>query len=231
MSVPANCVYGDPNANYTVALVGDSHAAQWFPALERIAKHEGWRIVTFVKVACPFIDMPVGNTALQREYRECAAFDAATLIRLAGAQTGPDARLDEPIRDPRAERRRRHSRRQGRRDRPHDRSHPGRTAIIVDTPYAGIDVPACLSAHPSNIDACAIPRWMAFSANLGAIEAVAAKSSGAGLIDLTRRICVGKPCSVVVNDRIVFRDFGHLTATFSRSLAPALDAAIKALGR
>ena len=29
----------------------------WFPALERLAKHEGWRLVTFVKVACPFIDM------------------------------------------------------------------------------------------------------------------------------------------------------------------------------
>jgi hypothetical protein len=32
---------------------------------------------------------------------------------------------------------------------------------------------------------------------------------------------------VVVNGMIVFRDLGHLTATFSRSLAPALDSAIR----
>jgi hypothetical protein len=54
----------------------------WFPALERLAKHERWRIVTFVKVACPFIDMRVGNVALKREYRECADFNEATIAVL-----------------------------------------------------------------------------------------------------------------------------------------------------
>ena len=66
------------DGRFTVALVGDSHAAHWFPALERLAKHKGWRIVTFVKVSCPFIDMRVRNLALKREYRECAAFNEAT---------------------------------------------------------------------------------------------------------------------------------------------------------
>jgi hypothetical protein len=103
---------------------------------------------------------------------------------------------------------------------------PGRVAILVDTPYAGRDVPACLSEHPSNVEACAIPRSVAFTDHLGGLESIAAKTAGAGRIDLTKRICIGDPCSVVVNDRIVFRDIGHLTATFSRSLAPALDAAL-----
>ena len=104
---------------------------------------------------------------------------------------------------------------------------PGRTAVIVDTPYAKIDVPSCLSSHEDDIDACAIPRAVAFTDHLGAIEAVAAKAAGAALIDLTARICAGEgPCSVVVNSTIVYRDHSHLTATFSRSLAPALGAAI-----
>jgi hypothetical protein len=34
---------------------------------------------------------------------------------------------------------------------------------------------------------------------------------------------------VVVNDKIVYRDHSHLTATFSRSLAPALGAAVAPL--
>jgi SGNH domain-containing protein len=84
-----------------------------------------------------------------------------------------------------------------------------------------------LSSHETDIDACAIRRAVAFTDHHGAIEAAAAKTSGAGLIDLTDRICVRDgPCAVVVNDKIVFRDQGHLTATFSRSLAPALGATI-----
>ena len=223
---PADCVYGVRDGTFTVALVGDSHAAQWFPALERLAKHEGWRIVTFVKVACPFIDMRVANTALKREYRECAAFNEATIDRLRSIR--PDLTLvsmsriaihplsadDDTV-----------AAKGAAVGRMLDRL-TGRVAIIVDTPYAGWDVPGCLSAHEDDVTACAIPRSTAFTDHLGGLETVAAKASGAGRIDLTKRVCVGSPCSVVVNGMIVFRDIGHLTATFSRSLAPALDGAI-----
>jgi peptidoglycan/LPS O-acetylase OafA/YrhL len=229
VTVPPDCTYGVATADFTVALVGDSHAAQWFPALERVAKHEGWRIVTFVKVACPFIDMRVGNTALKREYRECAEFNEATLDRLGRIKPDltivsmsriaihPMAASDDTVSAKGAAVGRMLAR------------IPGRVAILVDTPYAGRDVPACLSQHLSNVEACAIARGVAFTDHLGALEAAAAKAAGAARIDLTKRICVGDPCSVVVNDRIVYRDIGHLTATFSRSLAPALDAAIAAI--
>jgi peptidoglycan/LPS O-acetylase OafA/YrhL len=226
ITVPPDCTYGVAGAAFTVALVGDSHASQWFPALDRLARHEGWRVVTFVKVACPFIDMRVSNTALKREYRECADFNEATLRRLADIR--PDLTLvsmsriaihplsaaDDTVAAKGAAVGRMIAR------------IPGRVAILVDTPYAGRDVPACLSEHPSNVEACAIPRSVAFSDHLGGLESIAAKAAGATRIDLTKRICIGDPCSVVVNDRIVFRDIGHLTATFARSLAPALDAAL-----
>ena len=35
---PKVCVFGDPSSSTTVVLFGDSHAAQWFPALERLAR-------------------------------------------------------------------------------------------------------------------------------------------------------------------------------------------------
>ena len=109
---------------------------------------------------------------------------------------------------------------------------PGRVAILVDTPYGGRDIPACLSEHPTRVEACAIPRSLAFTDHLGSLETLAAKAAGAARIDLTKRICIGDPCPVVVNDRIVYRDIGHLTATFARSLAPALDLALaKVLSR
>jgi hypothetical protein len=206
--------------------VGDSHAAQWFPALERVAEHEGWRLVTFVKVSCPFIDMAVVNLALKREYRECTAFNEATIARLQELRpdltlvsmsriaTRPAVAADDTVVAKGAAVGRMLAR------------LPGPTLLIVDTPYAKIDVPGCLSANVDDVDACAVPWSIAFTDHHGEVEAVAAVATGVGLIDLTPRICVGEPCSVVVNGMIVYRDPGHLTATFSRSLAPALATAI-----
>ena len=229
VTVPPDCVYGVRDGTFTIALVGDSHAAHWFPAVERLAKHQGWRVVTFVKVACPFIDMRVSNVALKREYRECAAFNDATIGRLA--QLAPDLTLVSMSRiaihpvdaanDTDAAKGAAIGRELAR--------VPGQKALIVDTPYAGFDVPGCLSAHQGDVDACAIPLRTAFTDHLGRIETAAAAASGAARIDLTGRFCDDGGCPVVISDLIVYRDHGHLTATFSRSLAPALGAAIARL--
>jgi peptidoglycan/LPS O-acetylase OafA/YrhL len=227
---PPDCMYGDKDATFTVALVGDSHAAHWFPALERLAKHEGWRVATFIKVACPFIDMPVWNVALKREYRECAEFNEATIARLRALK--PDLTLVSmsrlairPVRDDDDT-----TSVKGAAVGRMVKRIPGRTAIIVDTPYPRRDVPGCLSSHKDDIEECAIPHKTAFTDHFGAVEAMAATAARASLIDLTARICVGDgPCPVVVNTMIVYRDHSHLTATFSRSLAPALGAALAGL--
>ena len=47
------CTYGDVNSQRTIVLYGDSHAAQWFPALERIAIDNGLKLVSLTKSACP----------------------------------------------------------------------------------------------------------------------------------------------------------------------------------
>jgi peptidoglycan/LPS O-acetylase OafA/YrhL len=227
--VPPDCVYGDPEGSVTVALVGDSHAAQWFPALEAIAEARHWRLVTFVKVACPFIDMPVRNLALKREYPECAEFRDRTIERVA--EMRPDLTLVSmsrfaihPVRPED-----RSSARQGEAvARAIDRL-PATVALVVDTPDAGRDVPSCLSRHTSDTRRCAIPRATAFAGELGAIERLAAERTGAALIDLTDRICRGDPCPVAVDGMIVFRDHRHLTATFAGSLAPDLAAALDPL--
>ena len=227
VTTPPKCAYGAKDATLTLALVGDSHAAQWFPALLRLAEHEGWRIVTFVKVSCPFIDLPVRNLALKREYRECAEFNEGsiaqlkalkpdlTLVSMSRLATHPLHAADDTVAARGAAIGRMIAR------------IPGRTAIIVDTPYGKRDIPGCLSSHKADVDACAIVRKTAFSGDLGDAESVAAAASGSTVIDLTSRICVGDgACPVVVNGLIVYRDDEHLTATFARSLAPAIGTAI-----
>ena len=228
---PRDCVYGKTGSAFTVALIGDSHAAQWFPALERVAKSRGWRIVTFVKVACPFVDMRVRNLSLKREYTECAAFNDATIKRLGDDR--PDLTLVtmsrfaiHPVlgRDTTVEAKGAAFARMLARI-------PGRVAVLVDTPDGGRDIPACLARHTADVRACAISHSIAFARNLGAIERAATRATGADLVDLTERICRADPCPVVVDGMIVFRDLRHLTATFSRSLAPDLDRELAAILR
>jgi peptidoglycan/LPS O-acetylase OafA/YrhL len=226
---PGECVYGDPKGTLTVALVGDSHAAQWFPALQRIAIARHWRILTFVKVACPFLDMRVGNLALKREYRECAAWNDATVASLRAVR--PDLTLVSMSRfaiHPVFPRDASLAAQGAALARMIDRV-PGRVGVIVDTPDAGRDVPGCLARHVTDVRRCAIPADVAFAGSLGAIEKAAAAATGAGLVDLTTRVCRADPCPVVVDKMIVFRDMRHLTATFSRSLAADLDRALRPL--
>ena len=53
-----DCTYGDIDSKTTVVLYGDSHAAQWFPALEALANDRGFKLVSLTKSACPSVDVP-----------------------------------------------------------------------------------------------------------------------------------------------------------------------------
>ncbi len=214
------CIYGDRTSRVVIALVGDSHASHLFPAINRIAKAHHWKLVVLVKVSCAFADMRLRNIALGREYTECATWNLNVVRRLTALRPAltlvvASRRAMHPVRLT-------------------DRSNkakglavgrmlkkvPGQVAVIVDAPFAG---------NPLR----SIPKSVALSYALGAIENVAVRSSGDSLIDLTRATCARWPCPAFVKGIRVFRDMEHFTATFSRTIlgAPggALDRALDAL--
>jgi peptidoglycan/LPS O-acetylase OafA/YrhL len=47
------CLFGETTATKTIALVGDSHAAQWFAGLEAAAKLHHWKLLALTKSSCP----------------------------------------------------------------------------------------------------------------------------------------------------------------------------------
>ncbi|HTH05936.1 MAG TPA: acyltransferase family protein, partial [Ilumatobacteraceae bacterium] len=57
-SEPKSCIYGDANGSTTIVLFGDSHAAQWMPALHKVASENGWRLIIHAKKACPSAEIP-----------------------------------------------------------------------------------------------------------------------------------------------------------------------------
>ena len=224
---PADCVYGDPRGRITIALIGDSHAGHWFPALNVLARRNGWRLIPFVKASCPYVDMAVYHPFAKREYTECATWRRLAIRAINDAR--PDlvivATAQRGIRPVSAaagsakEQGEAMARAIGQLKAP--------VAIVVDSPRTDVDIPACLSRHPSDVHACAIPRGEAFDVTFGIRERVAAKRSGAALVDVVAAVCPSTPCPVARDGMILYRDGHHLTATFVRSLAGAFDAALR----
>lgn len=225
------CVYGNPNGAYTVALVGDSHASALFPAVDAMATAHGWKLLVFLKINCPFIDMVVEDPVAKREYDECATWNNLVLQRLNGSP--PDlviVHMSRWIQNIRAADGTVTATGKAMGREMAKLPAASKLVMVQDIPDPqGHNVPDCLSAHLSDYRACAYSRSIGFAYNIGAREAIAAKAAGARLIDLADAICPGTgKCPVVMNGMIMFRDDHHLTATFADSLGPALDAKVVA---
>ncbi|HSO29317.1 MAG TPA: acyltransferase family protein [Candidatus Sulfomarinibacteraceae bacterium] len=224
---PPDCVYGDPDGTITVALVGDSHAGQWFPAFEALADARGWRLLPYVKLSCPFIDMRVEHLTLKREYTECAAWREEVIAVLADRRPDivvvtmshrgvfPTLAADRTLE------------REGEAIGRAMLRLPGRRLVMIDTFRTSVDIPGCIAANPADVRPCAISREIGMTRYFGARERIAAEVAGAGVVDLISGVCAAMPCQVVRDGMIVYRDNHHLTATFSASLAPALEAALE----
>jgi len=213
------CRFG-PDGAPVIALVGDSHAAQWFPGLERWADDAGYALETYTKSACPAADV----TALRdgSPYVACTEWRAEVIGRL---QADPPALVllasygGGSIADPgdfgsawTAGTRRTIDALGG----------GGAVAVITDSPNLGETPAVCLSAHLDSADACGRPLSEALAAPARAAEQAAVTGSTATMIDLTGYLCSENTCPPIIGSTLVYRDAHHLTPTMSRRLAPLL---------
>jgi len=222
---PPNCVYGDRHGTYTVALVGDSHAAHWFPAILAIARDRGWKLVPFVKLSCRFIDMQQYSHWYQRMYTECDTWRANVVAKLKALK--PDLVIESSIRDL-------VTTNAIDKDPVHQGEAmarlldevPGQKVIIVDTPISKYNVPTCVSKYRKDVRPCETSRSFALGSSPGVVESTAAAAIGASLVDVTPLMCPGDPCPVLIDGMIVYRDNQHMTATFAASLRAYVEAAL-----
>jgi hypothetical protein len=222
------CVYGNPSSKTTVILFGDSHAMQWFPALNALAKERDWRLVGVTKSACPPAEVTINNASLRREYRECDEWRKQMLERIAREKPSLIVTSSLPTYSPRED--------EKRLDRAANtealvdgyastlgklRSTGAAVALIEDVPHPDKDVPECVSRSLHNLEKCATPKSKAFNyppANVRAAE----KVEGVRLIDPTPVLCLEKRCPAVIGDVLVYRNGAHLTPTYVRTLTPWL---------
>ncbi len=236
-TVSPPCVYGDPASATTVVLFGDSHAAQWFPAMERIATDRGWRLVSLTKSACTAADVTVWSATLDRAYTECDTWRRSAMERIASERPAlvvvSDSRGVRPIVDGEAL--------VGdaggpaladglRRTLAALRPMAGQVALIGVTPEAPDDPPACLSENPGSVLACATPVDRAIDTAWVATEAAIAAETGAAYVDPTGWVCPTGPCPAVIGRFLVYRDTHHLATPFAAALASRLSGRLPAVG-
>lgn len=222
------CTFGDPAAGTTVALVGDSHIEQYLPVFQVLAEEHSWRVITFFHSSCPF------STAQRVSDADrggpCLEANAATLSLLTGmedldlvvtsARTAP-AFVDDGTRPSPGD---------GFRQVWAELTGAGLpVAVIADNPLM---LPAdatndCVATNAEDPRPCARPREESMPVDHQL--AAAADAPGVTLVDLTDRYCTTTECPAVAGNVLVYRDEQHVTPTYMRTLAPALEAVLLGL--
>jgi hypothetical protein len=209
-----------------VVLFGDSHAAQWFPALLEIAEAQHWRLATIIKPGCTPLsiweDVTPHMERVCEEWRRAAIRDIEELrpelVMLTSASR--HGRVDgNTLEDTRVWE-------QGARDTFAAFARQGvKVRFIRDTPYADYDVPGCLAqAEWDGHTQCPAPvSAAALRPGIYAAEARAAQDFGnVKVLDLSDRMCGPDRCYLEAGGQVIYRDGDHLTARYSRSLAAVL---------
>jgi hypothetical protein len=224
-----SCAVGELASSTTVALVGDSHATQWFPALDQIAQQHRWRLETLTKTTCPLLlDLPIRSPYLGREYTECEQWRTQILGRIR-AERPTLVILDM-------------ARRYGQdfdfttygpqwledltRTVAEIRATGAVVLVLGPIPDPLSTVPTCLSAHMDSAPACYPDRAKALNTAGIAAEQAATAAGGGDYADMTPLFCTATRCPVVVGNDLVFRDDNHLTTSYTRWLTPVINAEI-----
>ena len=226
---PGECVFGDTTSSFTVALFGDSHAAQWFDALDEIAKQRGWRLLALTKLGCTPIEQITYNSTVGATYPQCKPWRANVKKRLAAERVGVvfisySNRLQQVgVRQPFPD--------QVWLDGfaeliPELRAAGTEPVLITDTPYPGRDVPICLSENVSSVRNCAFSRERGIRQSRLDTNIAAAVDNGAQVLDVTNWLCTDKACPVIVGNLLVYRDSNHITTKYAEWLTPLIDAAV-----
>ncbi|WP_336660165.1 acyltransferase family protein [Leucobacter sp. USHLN153] len=240
------CEYGAKaeTADHTIALVGDSHAEQWLPALARQAGDEGWRLVVLAKASCPF-------TAAERNFtsmpgaegdalsEDCAAWNSGVLRALeddpsidtvvTAAKASTEMRAESGANAEQAATRGYEARW---RELPESVQ---RVVAIRDTPELRPEVLQCVSDNGAlAANECASPASEALGTDplAEAAHALAADRNGpeVSVVDLTRYFEVEGRCPPVIGGVLAFRDSHHVSWAYAEQLAePLADRVERAL--
>ncbi|MBT0768102.1 acyltransferase [Kineosporia sp. J2-2] len=227
-TVPKACEnFGDPKGRKQVVLFGDSHAAQWWPAMNQIAKKEHWRFASFTKSACTAADVTIYLELVKRNYTECVQWRQSILTRIqkmkpamvvmSANADGGEALNGDGSQDDRWVA-------GWQRNAEAIQATGAQVVYLDDSAWPSVNVPECLSTRSDEISECAASRREATTApDRRQMLKDMFEDIGGTVVDPMPWFCVNQGCPVVVGNVLVYQDESHVTQAYARTLAPIMD--------
>jgi peptidoglycan/LPS O-acetylase OafA/YrhL len=224
--------HGDTGSRTTLVLFGDSHAEQWFDAVDAVARLRHWRLVVLAKSGCTPAQALTIRINTRRAFTECQTWreDAFRVLRdlkpkyvLVTGRNYSNAPVTEDGKHVK-----------GRLENlwadallatvGRIQALGARPIIMQDTPDpVSVDIPDCVAAHPAAVQKCGLPIRKAIPDNRRAAIAAMAAAAGVEVIDPKPWFCADVVCPVIVGDTLVYRDGSHATAAYVSLLTPLLE--------
>lgn len=215
--IPPECTYGRKDARKKIVLFGDSHAAQWFPALEKLAEENSFALISFTKSACPG---PAIRKVDKGSYKnnECSRWRSNVYKRIA--ELKPDAVLltgMQYFQRPEGYDSRTQWWQEGQKKTLSElKELTPKVIYIADTPHPKQDIPGCLAAKKDG--ACD---------NTEKTPSITV--AGYLLVDPTPWLCE-RDCPAVIDGIVTYRDASHISVGMSMALSGQMGRALRTLG-
>ncbi len=212
-----NCVYADVTSQKTMVLFGDSHAAQWFPALVEIASRSGYKLISLTKSACPSVDLERRDQGGFKMSR-CNQWHINTIKRIQSIK--PDVLIMSSFQyyaaPPRFNDREKWWIGGQRKLLTEVRNVSPHLIYLTDTPHPLRDIPACLSNY--SISKCNTT-----------MPSVDLSIPGFKVVNPNPWFCT-QECPAVKDGIVAYRDSSHITVDIATALIPRLTQALRDQG-
>ena len=216
-SVSPLCEFGKLDSAKTIVLYGDSHAVQWFPALEKLATEKGFKLITLTKSACPSIDV-VRESVGAFKMSNCAAWRENAIARITAAK--PDLIILSSFEHfvPEGDPRNVEQWWAAGSERTFQTLRPLTSKIVylLDTPLPKRNIPNCLAS--TSADKCLA------DSTLGLPQVAQFE-----IINPANWLCTNN-CPGIVRGNVAYRDASHISVATSLELSDLLWQALVAKG-
>ncbi len=219
-----SCTFGDREGKVSIALLGNSHAGHWLPALQEIANQKHWKITTFLASECTPTTTPVD---WDTDAKQSGCLKWAKTVQQQIVDGDFDLVVDSNRNGHPAvgqtTQQSQSSWQVGYRDYLNTFDRAGVNVLVIqDNPFPGHSIPDCIAENPDQLDSCAGKRsdWLPRDPLVAAAKEL--HSPRISTIDLTDYFCRGQDCPAVIGGVIVYFDGSHITKTYARTLAPYL---------
>ncbi|WP_205471003.1 acyltransferase family protein [Nocardioides sp. SYSU D00038] len=229
------CPRGDPDADRTLVLLGDSHARQWMPALDVLTERFGYTAYYLVREGCPSADVTPWLKNGTGPSTACAAFQDWAVdqveeldpdVVLMASEANPafaddDGNLVDDV-EGKAELFRVGMERQVARVAP----HTDRVVIIGDPPALRLSPAGCLSERDADLGSCLSGEDPTSLTMIDALRQ-AARATDTPFVETGQWFCASEKCPTVIGRYIARRDRAHISTPYSAYLADELEARIR----